>query len=70
MRSGMDQRMTALERAFQLARSGQVATIEEIVASLKHDGYDQRQIEGPVLKRQIKALIEAARSEAINTPQS
>jgi hypothetical protein len=28
----MNQRMTALERAFQLARSGQVSTVSEIVA--------------------------------------
>ena len=31
--------MTALERAFQLARSGQVSTVEEIKTSLRRDGY-------------------------------
>jgi hypothetical protein len=31
MFGGMDQRMTALERAFQLARSGSVAGLTEII---------------------------------------
>lgn len=61
MLGAMDQRMTALERAFQLARSGQVSTITEIVGSLRRDRYDTRQIEGPALKRQLMNLIKAAR---------
>ncbi len=63
MLDAMDHRMTALERAFQLARSGQVSTITEIVGSLKRDRYDTRQIEGPALKRQLMNLIKAARLE-------
>jgi hypothetical protein len=58
----MDHRLTTLERAFQLARSGQVSTITEIVKSLKRDGYSTDQIEGAVLKRQLTDLIKAARS--------
>ena len=46
--SGMDHRMTALERAFQLARSGQVSNIAEIKASLGREGYSKDQIEGPL----------------------
>jgi hypothetical protein len=61
MPSGMDQRMTALERAFQLARSGRVTGLAEIVAALKRDGYSASQIEGPLLKRQLAYLIKAAR---------
>ena len=55
-----DRRMTALERAFQLARSGQVSTITDIVGSLKRNGYSTSQIEGPLLKRQLTGLIKVA----------
>ncbi len=57
----MDNRMTALERAFQLARSGEVLTIKEIIGALRREGYAISQIEGPTLKRQLKDLIRAAR---------
>jgi hypothetical protein len=59
----MDHRMTTLERAFQLARSGRVSTIADIVGSLKRAGYSIDQIEGPALKRQLANLIRAARAE-------
>jgi hypothetical protein len=64
--SGMDHKMTALERAFQLARSGQVSRIAEIVGSLKRDGYSTDQIQGPVLRRQLRDLIMAARRDEMN----
>jgi hypothetical protein len=64
--SGMDHKMTALERAFQLARSGQVSKIAEIVGSLKRDGYSTDQIQGRVLRRQLRDLIMAARREEMN----
>jgi hypothetical protein len=57
----MDQKMTAVERAFQLARSGRVAGLAEIATSLNREGYYANQIEGPVLKRQLTNLIKAAR---------
>jgi hypothetical protein len=57
----MDQKMTAVERAFQLARSGSVAGLAEITTSLNREGYYANQIEGPVLKRQLANLIKAAR---------
>jgi hypothetical protein len=57
----MDQKLTALERAFQLARSGTVAGLSEIATSLNREGYHANQIEGPVLKRQLADLIKAAR---------
>ena len=59
----MDQTMTALERAFQLARSGRFATLTEIVHSLRRDRYDIHQLQGPALRRQLTALIKAARAE-------
>lgn len=59
----MDHRMTTLERAFQLARSGQYSGITEILKSLKREGYATDQIQGQVLKRQLTKLIRAARPE-------
>ncbi len=55
--------MTALERAFALARSGEVSKISEIVESLRRDRYDTRQLEGPALRRQLTDLIKAARAQ-------
>jgi hypothetical protein len=60
--SRVDQKMTALERAFQLAKSGQVADLAQIASALKREGYAAAQIEGPLLKRQLTDLIKAARS--------
>jgi hypothetical protein len=59
----MDQRVTSLERAFQLARSGKFSTLGDVIASLHRDGYSAGQIEGPVLRRQLKGLIDEARRE-------
>jgi hypothetical protein len=61
MLSGMDHRMTALERAFQLARSGRISGLREMVKTLRDEGYLAYQIEGPALKRQLADLIRAAR---------
>ena len=41
-------RLTALERAFELARTGKFQTIEHIKQKLKREGLDANQIEGPV----------------------
>jgi len=54
--------MTALERAFQLARSGQVSGLSEIVEALGGEGYSANQIEGPSLRRQLTGLIDTARA--------
>jgi hypothetical protein len=65
----MDQKITAVERAFQLARSGSVAGLAEIATSLNREGYYANQIEGPVLKRQLADLIKASRkSSATSAP--
>ena len=61
----MNQRMTALERAFQLARSGQVSTVSDIKVSLSRDGYSADQLNGPSLRRQLTGLIRARRLDDI-----
>jgi hypothetical protein len=50
--------------SFQLARSGRVAALTNIITSLKRDGYSASQIEGPLLKRQLADLIKATRANA------
>jgi hypothetical protein len=57
----MHQRMTTLERAFDLARSGRFAILTDLIRTLDREGYSVSQIQGPLLKRQLTALIQAAR---------
>jgi hypothetical protein len=51
--------MTTIERAFDLARSGKFTSITEVITTLAREGYVTSQIEGPLLKRQLKDLIKA-----------
>jgi len=53
----MDPNKTALERAFDLARSGTCETILALVRQLSKEGYPTGQIDGRTLKRQLAALI-------------
>ena len=64
MRSAMDHTVTALERAFELARSGRCASVADIKKQLKSEGYSITQITGRVLSKQLDALIKAARGES------
>ena len=66
----MDQRMTALERAFQLAKSGQVSRVEEITNALYREGYSRDRIQGSVLRRQLSDLIKVAREGDLNKRNS
>lgn len=56
----MNYRLTALERAFELARSGQYASVAEIKKQLLAEGFSISQVTGGVLSRQLKDLIRAA----------
>jgi hypothetical protein len=56
----VDQNITALERAFQLAKSGNVATIDAIRHQLKAEGYSVATVTGNTLTRQLRALIHAS----------
>jgi hypothetical protein len=60
----MNQNISALERAFAIARSGQAATVDEIKAALNREGYLSNQLEGPLLRSQLKGFIKAAREGA------
>jgi hypothetical protein len=61
----MDPSITELERAFQLAKSGDCRTVDEIRKKLSQEGYYATQVTGKVLLRQLQAII-AAGLEARN----
>jgi hypothetical protein len=53
---------STIERAFELARSGACKTILEIRSQLKRERYGSvdSHLEGPVLRRQLTALMKAS----------
>jgi hypothetical protein len=55
----MDSRTTELERAFQLAMSGDCRSVDEIRKKLSQEGYYATQITGKSLLRQLQGLIAA-----------
>jgi hypothetical protein len=58
MMNPLNAEKTALERAFEIARTGRWDRVEDIRRQLHQEGYNYRQVEGPLLGRQ---LVEAAR---------
>ncbi len=50
-------RPTTLERAFELARSGDCQSIQEIRERLRAEGHIDSQVTGPSLMRQLRDLI-------------
>jgi hypothetical protein len=60
----MKPNVSTIERAFEIANSGEVQEVADIVRMLKSEGYNERQIEGRQLRDQLKEGIKAsARSE-------
>ena len=57
----MDHRPTSLVHAFELAKSGQCATVDEIKKKLSAEGLADYQIIGKTLVKQLRDLIEAAK---------
>lgn len=55
----MHQEKTVLERAFDLAKSGQCATIDQIRQKLKAESYNQDFIQGRSLLAQLRAIMAA-----------
>jgi hypothetical protein len=60
----MEHRPTALERAFELARSGKCADVAQVRQQLKIEGYARDQLTGPALIRQIRDLCIAAAAQS------
>jgi transketolase N-terminal domain/subunit len=56
----VDQNVTALERAFQLAKSGNIATLDALKHQLKTEGYSVATVTGKALTMQLRAIIHAS----------
>jgi hypothetical protein len=56
---------STLERAFELAKSGEFQTVAEIRRQLLQERYDKvlLHLRGPTISRQLKAMITAALAE-------
>jgi hypothetical protein len=64
----MPQYLEALERAFQIAKSGGAASVQDIKKSLRREGYDERAVEGYTLSRQLLRLIKDAKPAGPHAP--
>jgi hypothetical protein len=56
-------RMRELERAFQLAQSGTVRSIDDIRVRLRKEGYSASQLTGRTLIKQLRAIINSVQTE-------
>jgi adenylylsulfate kinase-like enzyme len=56
----MDQNRTCLEMAFELARSGKFTDLALLEHHLRDEGYSTSQLDGPSIRRQVRALMAAA----------
>ena len=56
----MGHQLTALERAFELARSGEYDGPGDIREQLKRERFSVSQLEGPSLRRQLRELCIAS----------
>jgi hypothetical protein len=67
----MESNVSALERAFQLARSGEAATTDDIKKKLEREGYDRAVVVdgGKLLELQLRKLISEA-SERKGCPKA
>lgn len=52
----------AVQRAFELARSGSCSDIKDLRDQLIAEGYSASQIEGPSLIRQLRELLRVAKA--------
>jgi hypothetical protein len=58
----MEQNLTAVERAFQIARSGAAASVDEISWVLHKEGHLDGFIEGSSIRCQLSRLLKEGRS--------
>lgn len=53
----MESGKTTIERAFELAQSGSLESITDLLRKLKAEGYRTDHITGPSLRSQLRGLI-------------
>jgi hypothetical protein len=61
--------VSAIERAFQLARSGSIGNVAELKLAMYREGYDWVEIEVPEIRRQLRYLIRTARGAVEPEPK-
>jgi hypothetical protein len=62
--------VSAVERAFQLARAGKATDMKGLVTILKKEGYFSGQVERmPALSKQLRAIMAAAQDQPPNKSQ-
>ncbi|HEY8575829.1 MAG TPA: hypothetical protein VIL88_05765 [Devosia sp.] len=59
----MDIRKTPLERAFEMARSGEYASVSDIKKKLHREGVSLEQISGGSLMKQLREILNQARAD-------
>jgi hypothetical protein len=64
----MDHNVSVLERAFQLASSGECRSVMDIKRRLSSEGYSLAQVTGPVLNKQLQQLIQDALGQGAPRP--
>jgi hypothetical protein len=57
-------RINLFDRAFELAGSGACKNVTDLIKRLDHDGCESRQIQGPLLRKQLAGLIEEAKQRS------
>jgi hypothetical protein len=56
--------VTSLERAFQIAKSGDCKSVADLKKQLRRERYSLDKITGRTLSKQLEALIKAARGRS------
>jgi hypothetical protein len=62
----MKPKLTAIERAFELAGSGKVTTVEAIRLQSKREGYEQGGLVGKALVSQLRRIIARALKQPLD----
>jgi hypothetical protein len=57
MRNGI----SSVERAFQLARTGEHDCVRRVKMALRDEGYNAYQVQGPILSGQLTKIINATK---------
>ena len=68
--TAMEPNKTAIERGFELARTGLYSDVGDIKARLRNEGYFTDTVTGPRLRAQIKRLMQAAQKSRWSSPTS
>jgi len=61
---GMKPNVTAIERAFELARTGRYVRLAQLRADLRNEGYSQELIVGRYLSAQLRQLMREANPQS------